>query len=529
MLPELSFAIDRCASRQPARTFRPYVLGLMVLVAVGVLVPAAEAAPDCAVMAAVSLPDVRITSATVVAAAAPVPEYCRVRGMLEKTIEFEVALPTTGWNGKLFFAGGGGFNGAMPNLNQGLARGYAAAGSDTGHKGVNSLDGRWALNEPQAQINYGHRATHLVTALSKQLLKTYYGQAQKRAYFVGCSNGGKMGLTEVQRYPEDFDGVVVGNPVVDRTKLMLSYTLNARALAPAPIPPAKLKLIEKATLAACDARDGLADGVIDSPHQCKVDLRPLVCKSGDAADCLTEGQIKAVEQLWAGPRDAAGGRFYPGYVPGHEHDWEAFITGDGKRDARPSSTWGFQDGFMRYFVFGPEFDAVRDFDLQQQMSVLERYAADQDAAKPDLSAFKARGGKLLMYHGWADHSITPLRTIEYYRDVRANHGATTDDFVRLFMVPGMHHCTKGPGPNSFGGPNQGYAPADDAEHDVVRALDLWVESGAAPQKLIATKFTNDDPKQGVARSRPLCPYPQISRYQGSGDIDKAASFACGQP
>jgi feruloyl esterase len=486
----------------------------------------AVAATDCANMAKLALPNVKIASANIVAAAAPVPEYCKVSGTLENTIDFEVALPTVGWNGKLFFAGGGGFNGSIPNLSQGLARGYAAAGSDTGHKGANSLDGTWAHGNPQAQVNYGHRATHLVVGLAKEMLRTFYGQTEKRAYFVGCSNGGKMGLTELQRYPNDFDGVVVGDPVIDRTKLMLSYTLNARALAPAPIPPSKLPLIEKATLAACDAQDGLVDGLIDNPAQCKPDLKKLMCPAGDAPECLTAGQVQAMEKLWAGPRDANGGRLYPGFVPGHEDDYQAFITGSGTLNANPSSTWGFQDQFMRYFVFDPKFDPVRDFDLDKHMSALAPFAADQDASNADLSAFKARGGKLLMYHGWADHSITPLRTVEYYGDVRKTHGSATDDFVRLFMVPGLHHCTKGPGPNSFGGANQGHAPRNDAEHDIVMALDAWVEQGIAPSKLIATKFVDDDPKRGVARTRPLCPYPQVARYKGAGDINDAANFAC---
>jgi hypothetical protein len=494
--------------------------------AIAACMPAALAAANCAGMTTLALPEVKITSATVVPAATPVPEYCKLLGTLETTIEFEVALPTNGWNGKLFFAGGGGFNGSIPNLTQALARGYAAAGSDTGHKGVNSQDGRWALKNPQAQLNYAHRATHLVTGLAKQILRAYYGESEKRAYFVGCSNGGKMGLTELQRYPNDFDGVVVGDPVIDRTKLMVSYTLNARALATAPIPPAKLSLIEKATLAACDAQDGLVDGLIDSPAQCKFDPKTLLCPAGDAPGCLTAGQVQALEKLWAGPRNAAGERLYPGFVPGHEDDYQAFITGSGTLNANPSSTWAFQDQFMRYFAFDPNFNPVEDFNLDKHMSVLAPFAADQDAASTDLSAFKARGGKLLMYHGWADHSITPLRTVEYYGDVRKMHGGATDDFVRLFMVPGLHHCTKGPGPNSFGGSNQGHAPRNDAEHDIVMALDAWVERGIAPAKLTATKFVGDDPKKGVARTRLLCPYPQVARYKGAGDINDAASFAC---
>ena len=484
------------------------------------------AAPDCAAIARLALPDVVIKSAQVVAAAAPVPEYCKVLGTLEQTIQFEVALPTTQWNGKLFYAGGGGFNGSIPNLTQGLARGYAAAGSDTGHTGVNSLAAAWALNNTQAQINYGHRATHVVAELSKQIVRKYYERNEQRAYFVGCSNGGKMGLTELQKYPQDFDGVVVGNPVIDRTRLMMSYTYNARALTPAPIPPQKIALLEKATLAACDGRDGLVDGVIDAPAQCKVDLRALTCRGGDAADCFTAGQVAALEKIYNGPHDSKGNRLYPGFPPGHEDDYEAYITGSGKLNAHPSGQWSFQDGFMRYFVFGEKYDAVADFNFDRDIAAFAPFEKDQDAVQTDLSAFKARGGKLIMYHGWADHSITPLRTLQYFDDVRKVHGAATEDFARLFMVPGMHHCSKGPGPNSFGGSGQGFSPRYDPDFDVVMALDRWVEQGVAPRQIVATKYVNDDAKQGVARTRPLCMYPQVARHRGTGSIDDAANFSC---
>lgn len=477
---------------------------------------------ECTRLAELSRPDVMIASATVVAGTAEAPAYCQVLGAIERTIRFEVSLPTLTWNGKFFFAGGGGYNGTIPDLTQGVAAGYATAGTDTGHQGQ-SNDASWALNNRKAQIDYGYRATHLVTVLAKDLVNEYYGSKARRSYFVACSNGGKMGLTEVQRYPEDYDGAITGCPVIDRTNLMMEFVWLGQALATDPIPKAKLPVIARATLAACDAQDGLVDGLIDTPDKCKFDPAVLTCQGADGPDCLTAGQVRALAKIYSGPVNSKGEQLFPGYPPGHEEDYAAFITGD--PDQHRTSTWRLGDGFMRFFVFGPDYDAMKSFNFDTSLAALKPYAADQDADRTDLSAFRARGGKLLMYVGWADHSIPPARAIKYYNDTRR---ATGDDFIRLFMVPGMHHCTNGPGPWNFGGRGQRVLK-DDAEHDIVRALDQWVEMGTPPTTLIATKFINDDPKQGTARTRPLCPYPQVARYSGSGSVDDAASFACAAP
>jgi feruloyl esterase len=482
---------------------------------------------DCTSMARLTLPDVSIASATLVPAAPPVPAHCNVLGTLEGTIQFRVALPAAGWNGKYFFAGGGGFNGTIPNLNQALARGYAAAGSDTGHQGQSS-DASWALNNKKAQLDYAHRATHLVTVLGKDVVRAFYSQAASRSYFVGCSNGGKMGLMEVLRYPDDFDGVVIGNFVTDRTRLMMDYTWNAQALASAPIPPARIPVLAKATLAACDAQDGLEDNLIDRPDRCRFDLKKITCAGPDRPDCLTAGQAAAIGKIWSGPRQPDGSSIFPGFVPGHEEDYPAYLTGDGTRHAYPASTWRLQDGFMRYFAFGAGYDSVASFDFASSPGLLAPLAADQDAGPPAMEQFKAHGGKLIMYHGWADHSIPPTNTVQFYEQVRARF-ADADSFSRLYMAPGLHHCTSGPGPNVFGGANQGYTPAADATHDIVRALDQWVERGVGPEAIVATKYVGDDPSRGIERTRPLCPYPQMATYKGSGQIDEAAQFTCRAP
>jgi feruloyl esterase len=493
-------------------------------------------AADCGSLAKLTLKDTTIASASVVPATSPVPEYCKVMGSIhnlpQSTIEFEVALPTSKWNGKYFFAGGGGFNGTIPKLDQALAEGYAAASSDTGHKG-DSLDGQWALSNLQAQVNYAYLATHVTTLISKEIVRAYYGQSERRSYLVGCSNGGKMALMEVQRYPDDFDAAIAGDPVIDRTKLMMSYTYNAQALARGPIPPSKLPVIEKATLAACRNGGGVYGDLITTPGRCKFDPKTIQCASGDGPSCLTAQQAQALDKIFHGAVNSTGTQLYPGFTVGHEDDYSSFITGSGTTNAAPSSTWKFQDQFMRYFVFRPTYDPVEEFNFDKDLAKLEPFASDEDAINPDLSAFKARGGKLILYHGWADHSITPVRTVEYYASVidmmsgsrgdtgEENAGEVTD-FARLFMVPGMHHCGGGPGTASFGAANQGFPTQFDAQHDIVMALDHWVETGVAPDKIIASHLTN----KVADRTLPLCPYPQTPVYNGSGDVKAAENYRC---
>jgi feruloyl esterase len=492
-------------------------------------------ANDCASLIRLDLKDVKITSATVVAANGMIPEYCKVLGSIhnlpQSTILFEVSLPTSKWNGKYFVAGGGGYNGVIPRLTQALAEGYATAGSDTGHEAANA---NWALNNLDAQNNYAYLATHVVTLIGKQILRAFYNQHERRAYFVGCSNGGKMALAEIQRYPDDFDAAISGDPVIDRTKLMMQYAWNAQALASAPIPPAKIPAIEKATMSACHESGGAINGLLMTPARCKFEPKMMVCPSGDGPNCLTAGQARALQKILDGPVNSEGQELHPGFVPGHEDDYQAFLTGTGTDAAKPASTWALSDIFMRQFVFGADFDLVKQFKFDASLSALVPLAVAQDNANPDLTEFKAHGGKLLMYHGWADHSITPLRTIEYYEEVIETMGKeraevqgepnayAVMDFMRLFMVPGMHHCGNGPGPNVFGGPNQGLPPQLDAQHDIVMALDRWVEDGVAPEKMIASHLTNG----AVDRTLALCPYPQTPIFNGSGDANLAENYHC---
>ena len=485
-------------------------------------------AEDCVGLLNLSLKDTRITSARVVPASGLVPEHCEVLGGVETLILFEVALPTQTWNGRFFFAGGGGYNGNIPDLSHALARGYAATGTDTGHRGEH-WDASALLNDPQAQLNYAHRGAHLVTALAKRVVEAYYGEAARHSYFMGCSNGGKMGLMAVQRYPEDFDGVVIGGPVIDRTGLMVMFDWSQRALLGAEIPPYKIPAMEKATLAMCDARDGLEDGVIDRPDLCDFDSKVLTCGAEDGADCLTPAQAEAWQRILDGPTNSAGKQLYVGYLPGHEDDYPQYVTGLGVMHGYPSSNFMYMDSFMRWFVFGPDYDPVREFDYDKDPVALEPFVKDQDAVDPDLRAFENHGGKLIAYNGWADHSTPPLRMIEYYNEVRNVHGDDTSEFFRLFMLPGFHHCSGGPGPNVFGARGRPLINLNDPQRDIMGAIVHWVEGGVAPDRIIGTKFVDDDAEQGVARTRPFCPYPQVARYTGTGSIDEASNFVCGDP
>ena len=482
---------------------------------------------DCSKLLKLNLKDTLITEAAVIPAKGDTPEYCRVQGGLETVILFEVSMPTTTWNDKLFYVGGGGYNGSVPELTDALARGYAAAGSDTGHRGFH-WDASAMYNNPQSQVNYGHRATHLVTLLSKEIIKAYYGTAAKYSYFCGCSNGGKMALMEAERYPEDFDGIVGGGYVVDRTKEMMMFVWTQRALLGAEIPPYKVPAMEKATLAACDARDGLADGLIDRPDLCKFDPESMVCQGADGPNCLTARQAGAWQKILNGPVNSAGNKLYLGYSPGHEGDYPYYITGVGTMHGYPSSNFMYEDTFMRWIVFGPQFDSVRDFDFDKSSAALVKYEKDQDAGSADLTAFQKHGGKLILYDGWADHSTPPLRAVEYFEQLRQKT-SNRDDYVRLFMMPGLYHCNGGPGPNVFGGLGQKGYKKNDPDSDIIGALDQWVEKGVAPSKLLVTKFKEDDPRQGVARTRPVCPYPQMATYKGSGSVDEASNFVCAMP
>ncbi|MDB5442744.1 MAG: hypothetical protein JWP73_1120 [Phenylobacterium sp.] len=510
-------------------------LGAAIL---GLAAPAAAA--TCESLKDLKLPDAHVESAVPLAASDVVTPagfqpalmagtpVCRVIGVLTPTpasqIRFEVWLPGAGgWNGKLVGLGNGGFGGTLSGpmlLMRGeVARGYATAGSDMGHTAGGDIDAKWALGQPEKIKDFGYRAIHLTAGAAKALIAAYYGAGPRLAYFHGCSDGGREALMEAQRFPQDYDAIAAGAPAIPWTTLMSAFLWNSRLLsAPgAALPRAKLQLVQAAVLAQCDRLDGVADGVLEDPRACRFDPGRLQCKTGDAATCLTAERVKSLRGLYRGPTGAGGRSLFPGFTAGGEAvagGWEGWITG-------PTASQGrFAKEFFRWMVISdPNWDPA-SFDMARDLARARRSSREiLDADNPDLRAFRARGGKLILYHGWADAAIPAKNTIAYYQSVQARMGPGTADFARLFLVPGMAHCATGPGPSVF---------------DAVGALDAWRDKAAAPGRLIATKYDNDIfaylglPAKPV-RTRPLCAYPMLARWSGSGSTDDAANFSCAAP
>lgn len=462
-------------------------------------------------------------------------EFCRVQGTLTPTpssqIRIEVWLPPKDkWNGKFLGAGNAGFGGTFTSpyifMGGAIGRGYAAAGTDTGHvngqMGDRAASGAgWALGQPEKVIDYGHRANHLTAAAAKSLVKAYYASAPKYSYFQGCSNGGREALMEAQRYPEDYDGIIAGAPAHNWSSLMAAQAWNTRARDALPdgsLPVGKLMILQEAVLKQCDGPDGVADGWLEDPRQCKFDPATVQCKDGaDAETCLTPAEVAAVRKIYEGPKDSRGKQIYPGFAPGSEAlQWHQWMTGP-ETDASMFST-----EYFRYMVFGKPDWQLSELDFDRDVP-LARAKHDNLIASnnPDLRPFAKRGGKLIMYHGWGDGGIPAQGSIDYRDAVRAKVGAAqTDAFYRLYMVPGMGHCLGGPGPSDF---------------DALAALEQWVENKTAPKELIASKYANEYarllgmPLGDPVVSRPLCPYPQIARYKGSGSTDEAVNFSCVTP
>ena len=486
---------------------------------------------DCAVAALQQKApaDTTITAAVTVPADGKTPDYCRVDGHVAtpgNTVNFRLGLPAS-WNGKFLFEGVGGFGGSIAPLTNGLEKGYASASTDTGHQGT-ATDASWALNNPAKRIDFAYRGTHVTAATTKALSQAYYGSAPRRAYFNGCSNGGRQALMEAQRYPEDFDGIIAGDPSFGtmgqiRRTLVYQKLLSAGHFLSA----AKISMIAKAVLDSCDAQDGLADGLITDPRLCTFRPETLKCAGADAPNCLTSGELEAVNAIHSDLK-GPGGRTLVRFPLGHEDGatgWQAWVTGASDPQQRADNTlaltgrnpagFSFQDGYLKYLAFeGADgtFD-WRTFDVDRDGPKLQPFMDVFSPTSPDLSKLRSRGGKLILYHGWADPALSALVTIAYYDDVvkKAGGRPQSDRFVELFMAPGMHHCQgTGPGPNRF---------------DMVTALDEWVDKGTAPARVVATHATNGV----IDRTRPLCPYPQVAKYTGRGSVDAAESFVCALP
>lgn len=475
-----------------------------------------------------------------------VPARCVVKAIARPTtdseIKVEVWLPAASWNGRYLQAGNGGWAGSIPasSLANAIQRGYAVAGTNGGHDtGHPSGPAGWAIGHPEKLIDFGHRALHETGVQAKAIVRAFYGKAATKSYFVGCSDGGREALMEAQRYPEDFDGIIAGAPANDWSNHFTGFVWNEQALLKDPaslIPPEKLRTIQKAVLAACDDRDGVKDGLLEDPRSCHFDPAVLTCKAADSSECLTPPQVVALKKIYDGPKNPRTGKqIYPGYPPGHEAipgAWQPWIIASPQEK---SIQIMFGNSFYGQAVFeDPQWNfRTLNFDTHVTLAA-EKAGTVLNSTNPDLRSFRAHGGKLIQYHGWADAAIAPAGSIEYYEKVLSFFSTYPDarigkrpvsEFYRLFMVPGMGHCGGGIGPNSFGNGSNRFS--SDPERDLISALERWVEKGVAPERFIGTGTATGDPAKTL--TRPLCPFPQVARYNGSGDPNEAASFSCTAP
>lgn len=495
-------------------------LCLASLCAVAV-VPSALLADSCEDLASLTITNTIITSSTPFKSGSTppgardpselLPAYCRVLGIAkplnDSEIHFELWLPAPEvWNGKFVGTGNGGYSSALSfaDMARALAKGYATAGSDTGHQGGNLNFGSGHFEKIE---DWGFRAVHVMTENAKLIVRNYYGSFPKHSYFTGCSTGGHQALSEAQRYPTDYDGIVAGDPGNERVHLNANFLWAYTALYKEPnsaLPAAKLPFITQAALAQCDAGDGITDGIISNPRNCKFDPAVLLCPNGDQSSCLTQPEIDAVRKIYAGAHNTRTGEsIMPGFPIGSESGWGAYFVG------QPAPA---RIDFWRLWVFDNPSWNWRTFDFDADLEYADRKLAAVNAVSADLSGFKGNHGKLLLYHGWADPVVPPEATIRYFEDVEKTMGGAqnTSEFARLFMVPGMGHCAGGTGPSTF---------------DALGVLDRWVTSGAAPARIIAWHATNGK----VDRTRPLCPFPATAEWRRAGSTDEAESFSCVSP
>ncbi len=491
------------------------------------LVTHAALATPCDDLTKLALPDLRVQRATAVTvdsgltvpnAAAPARDFCRVEGVIEKEIGFELWLPPAAqWNGKLLTGGVGGQAGNFNHreLVRGVRRGYAAASTDTGHK---ASDRHWLLGDPMRAANYAHRANHLLAVQAKALIQAYYAKPAKRAYFVGCSGGGRQALVEAQRYPDDYDGIIAGAPAPQAPAMSARrlWEMQQHSRHPGRIDASGWQLVARAARAACDAQDGLSDGQVDDPRACRFDIGSLRCAPGATKDCLSDQQVALAKLIHAPLHDEDGRRIDDGLLPG-------VVV---RPDLLPEP---FTPGppYLAVALFGdgvhrdPDWDPGR-FRIARDLPAIDSVMALR-ADDPDLSRFAARGGRMIVYQGWADPLVAAQPTLQYVQDVERTMGGreAAARFLRLFMVPGMDHCIGGTGPDQFGGAG-GDAPVVDEQHDLLSALEAWVEHGRAPTRIVAHELQGGR----VRRTRPLCVHPQRAQFVGPGSVDDAAAFAC---
>jgi feruloyl esterase len=435
-------------------------------------------------------------------AAQPIPRHCRVTLRLEPTpdsnINSELWMPADNWNGKFLVVGNGGFGGSIQgygDMQNALRLGFATAATDTGHSAADGPSGMFALGHPEKIVDFAYRAVHETTVKSKELIRAYYDRAPQYSYFKGCSTGGRQAVMAAQRYPEDYDGIIAGALANRHIQMHTAGSARRIDLARNPdqaIPEATAKMVTAAVMNKCDT---LEEGFLNNPRQCTFDFSTLLCKGAGGDGCLTKPQLQAVETFYGGLKNSKGELIFSGQALGNP--LPALESNSNITVSDTVRIWGFQN---------PNYD-WRTFNLDRDMPLINQKVGFVDAVDPDLRAFKARGGKLLLYAGWGDTGITPENTVLYYESLLDEMGKDQGDFTRLFMVPGMGHCRGGAGPHSF---------------DTIGALEQWREQGKAPAQIMGT-----NPQSGL--TRPLCPHPQYAKYDGTGDLKDAANWACAAP
>ncbi len=486
--------------------------------------PPSQPQTDCTALVSLTRYDFSIETAEVVTRTADVPEYCKLSGQILPEVRFELSLPAQ-WNGRFYMFGNGGYAGESigapgrgKTRDNAVKRGFAVAQTNTGHDAVNQELGSFAV-ERQKLLDYAWRAVHLTTVTSKSIINNYYGQSPAKFYFDGCSTGGRQGLMSAQRFPEDFDGILVGAPVLDFTGTMTGFVWNAQALAEGPLTTQKLNLVGERVYKQCDGLDGLVDGLITDPRNCGFDpAKDLpICTNDQETDCINPAELHTLQAIYGGAK-SQGKQVFWGQPVGAEIDrpiknqigsgWDRWILPTEGRSIGAT----FAESFFRYLVFrkpDPNYE-LKSFNFESDLGRLNSISRILDATNPDLSRFKERGGKILMYFGWADTALNPLMGIDYYEKVHARFASETSEFFRLFMIPGMAHCRGGVGTDEF---------------DAFTPLVEWVEKGVAPKQILASQTQGDK----VVRTRPLCTYPMVATYGGTGSPDDAKNFACVQP
>jgi feruloyl esterase len=518
-------------------------IGLALLSEAGTGAAAAAAkACDTAALAGVKLEVAKVRAASEIPQGSYTPEgttkplsdlpaFCRIQAnaspIPDSRIQFEVWVPQgSSWNGKLVTTGNGGYSPVLSytDMAYALRQGYAVIGGDTGHQSADPNEMFWGVGHPERIADWGKRSIHVITVPGKQLVSELRAQDAKRAYYYGCSTGGHQGYSEMQNYPEDFDGVIAGAPGNNRTRLNVEFlhrflsnrsvNTNGSVILTAP----KATLIMQSAIAACDRLDDVTDGVIEDPRACTTDrfnVASLQCSGGDAANCLTAEQVEVAQKIYAGPKNPrTGAQLYPGLVVGTEAGWPQYWGTTEPVRADFWRLWAFENPQWNWWTFDYDRDVLF---AEAKLGHLV------DQTNPDLNSFKTNGGKAIVYQGWQDPVVNAVDTIGYIDKVTALQGsrAETDTFLRLFLVPGMGHCNGGAGATNFGNQSSP-SPVLDAEHDVLMALDRWVEQGIAPDRIVASRVVDGN----TIRTRPICPFPKKAAYRGTGSTDDASNFVC---